>query len=64
MINSPVCTGRILLFPSLVLVTDLRTTGPGAACTHRESVVYADVFTRRVCPLVTLCVHHMAAALF
>ena len=27
MINSPVCTGRILLFPNLVLLTDLGTVG-------------------------------------
>lgn len=38
-INSPVCTGRILLFPSLVLVIDLVTTG----LEQRVLIVYLPV---------------------
>lgn len=47
MINSPVCTGRILLFPSRVLVTDLGTAG-------RERRAPAEkVLGMLMCPFVT-----------
>lgn len=37
---------------------------PRAACTHRESDLYADVFACCVCPLATLCANHTTAAFF
>lgn len=53
-INSPVCTGRILLFPSLVLVTDLGTTGLKQRV-HIEKVL---------CMLMCLPIWDNTAALF
>lgn len=63
-INSPVCTGRILLFPSLVLVTDLGTTG---RIQHAltEKVICMLMYLPLLClPTCPLCVHRRAAALF
>lgn len=62
-INSPVCTGRILLFPSHVLVTDLGTIG------LEQRALAEKVLCMLMCLLVLfahlqLCVHHTAAALF
>lgn len=64
MINSPVCTGRILLFPSLVLVTDLGTTGREQHALT-EKVICMLMYLPLLClPTRPLCVHRTAAALF
>lgn len=61
-INSPACTGRILLFPSHVLVTDLGTIG-----LEQHAL---KVLCMLMCLLVKfshsrlLCVIHMAAACY
>lgn len=60
-INSPVCSGRILLFPSLVLVTDLGTTDL-AQHTLIEKVLCMLMYCNDLpCFPTCDCVHHMTA---